>query len=233
MCSNTIEARKAIELLEYERDVLKKQIRQEALIDLKLEKAIQAHRGDIMNAYPDVANKVILLEKKISTISANRKEVEEALLVAKELNGTLETIITNLDRASNWGDWEDIKLSQKIAVKAKNQFVDKALSKVYAAQLLFEKFEKELKDIYDHQKITGSYHFHDFGNFTEVYYNRLIADWVIQKRIKNSKQNVEGVNDSVSMISSSLTYEMNKADVKIAVLKQQIEFVIKNSISAS
>jgi len=227
------EAKKTKELLEYERDVLKKQISQKAIIDLKLEKAIQSHRNDILKAYPDVAVKVIQLEKKISTISANKKEIEEAQSVAQALKSTLEIIITNLDRASNWGEWEDMKLSQKIEVKAKNQFVDKALTKVYVAQMLFEKFEKELNDIYDHQQITGSYHFHDFGNFTEVYYNRLIADWVIKKRIKNSKQNVEGVYDSVSMISSSLTLEIEKVEKKIVALKQQIAFIIKGSISAS
>jgi len=226
------EAKKSIELLEFERDVLKEQINKEDLVDLQLQNAIKEHRSEILAAYPSVAEDVIKLEKKISGISGDKKEIDEAQTVALELISTLEIIIKNLDNASNWGDWEDMKLSQKLEVKAKNLFVDKALKYVYRAQLLFEKFEKELQDIHDHQKITGSYHFHDFGNFTEVYYNRLIADWVIQKRIKNSKQNVEGVYDSVCLISSSLKHEIKKADDMISALTRQIEHVIKKSVTA-
>lgn len=225
------EAKKSVELLEFELEVLKKQVSQESIIDLKLEKAIIQHRDDILKAHPQLSEKIIMIEKEISNISANRKELEEAKYVGEELLQTLSIIIKNLDRASNWGDWEDMALSKKLEVKAKNLFVDKAMANVYVAQLLFERFEKELKDIHDHHQITGSYHFHDFGNFTEVYYNRLIADWVIKQRIQDSKQNVEGVHSNTSMIVASLIHEIKKTESHIDTLKDAIALLIKGSVS--
>lgn len=224
------EAKKSVELLEYELVVLKKQVSQESIIELKLEKAIKEHRADILKAHPHLSEKIITIEKEISAVSANRKELEEAKLVGEEILQKLALIIKNLDRASSWGDWEDMELSKKLEVKAKNLFVDKAMTNVYVVQILFERFEKELKDIHDHHEITGSYHFHDFGNFTEVYYNRLIADWVIKQRIIDSKQNVEGVHTNTSMIVASLVYEIKKSESYIETLKDAISVLIKGSL---
>lgn len=224
------EARKSVEMLEFERKILLKQVQQEEVIELKLEKAIQEHRAEILRRHPLLAKEIIIIEEEISNISANRKELEEAQVVGQELLATLSIIIKNLERASDWGNWDDMKISRKLEVKAKNLFVDKAMANVYVVQLLFERFAKELQDIHNHREIQGSYHFHDFGNFTEVYYNRLIADWIIQERIKDSKQNVEGVNSNTSMIVASLNHEMKQADTQIETLKKQIDDMIKGSL---
>lgn len=225
------EARKSVELLQFEEGVLKEQVNTEGHIDQQLEKAIVTHRADILAAHPTLSDQIIAIEKNISKISGNRKELEEAKFVGEEILEVLSVIMRNLNRASDWGSWDAMDFSRKLEAKAKNLFMDKAMANVYIAQLLFERFEKELQDIHNHKEIRRSYHFHDFGNFTEVYYNRLIADWVIQKRIKDSKQIVEGVHSSTSMIVASLNHEIEQSEIQIENLKSEIEHLIKGSIT--
>lgn len=224
------DARKSIELFEFELEVLKNQITQETEIKEKLEEAIRLHRADIFKAYPKIADRVNTIQDDIKAQVANQKELEEALEVGTQLIESLAAIIKNLKHASDWGDWEDNQLSRRLEVQAKNLFVDKAMALVYKTQMLFVKFDKELEDIHDHKKIVGTYHFQDFGNFSKVYYNRLVADWVIQKQIKNTLSNVENVKDSVLLINNTLKHEIHQANEEIIIKGGEIKELIKLSI---
>lgn len=224
------DARKSVELMEYEVKVLENQIAQKAEIEALLENAIREHRAEILQAYPKTASRITEIEADINVLVANQKELEEALEVGNELINLLHDISENLLLASDWGDWDDPFLSRKMEVKAKNRYVDKAMIKVHEAQVLFSKFDKELQDIHEHKKIIGTYHFQDFGAFSKVYYNRLIADWVIQKQIKNTRSNVINVRDSVILIATTLKHEIKQADEEIIILCKQIDDLVRLSI---
>jgi len=130
----------------------------------QLEKERQEYLQEVLtyNSYIDELE-VLNYEKKILANKVSRKQEIEKLQVA--LNSTIAA--THKVKYSSY---------------EKKGYIDKAQALVGAVQVKFNIFEKELQDLYpDYDLNIDNYH---FKAFVENFYDGLITDWIIVKKLQ-------------------------------------------------
>lgn len=127
----------------------------------------------------------------------------------------------------NWGDtWKEINQINY----ARNLTIDKAVDLSCKVKQLLQELEEQLEDIYHYRAIKRITKFEEFQHFNDIYYDRLISDWIVKKKIGSSINFLIGTNDSVERVISTLKNQQILTDRNVQYLKSRQKEVILESI---
>ena len=130
-----------------------------------------------------------------------RKEVREALATGQEALGYLNRARECLNSAGNWG-LVDLFGGGLLSTFVKHAKMNDAEELVQQARGALRRFQKELMDVDNIPEIhieTG-----DFIAFADYFFDGLIADWLVQSRISDAKQQVDHAIRKVNDILGQL-----------------------------
>jgi len=109
----------------------------------------------------------------------------------------------------------------------KKGYIDKAQALVGAVQVKFNIFEKELQDLYpDYDLNIDNYH---FKAFVENFYDGLITDWIIVKKLQVALNSTIAATHKVNRLLSMLNTEKEKINTTLEKRKKERESFIKKS----
>lgn len=199
------ETKKSIDLMEYEQRVLKEKLTklgdvkaQLALLWLDREKVLIKENGP-------QAKKLLQLNQRLENNLSLIKETREAIIAGERAQAILHAIIGALKAARNWGNWDMARQGRGMAGYAKHTNIDKARAQVPKAKQALRHFENELKDIFQHQeRFVFSFEVDTFSRFTDIFFDNLISDWVVQRRIQNAMASVQATHDKIDRLVGSL-----------------------------
>ncbi|NND34827.1 MAG: hypothetical protein HKN76_19735 [Saprospiraceae bacterium] len=222
------EAKKSLELLEFERDLLEGKIHALPELQIKLDRLLKLREKSLIESESEAGKKILDL---LLIIDTNREFIGNVLQVqttGKEITSILDQMSSHLSTAKNWGQW-DMAGRQRGASFMKHSAIDKARDLAYHAKHLLSRFEGDLKHIYGRQQFNLRIEFDAYSRFTDIFFDNLISDWIVQQKIQNALSSVHAVRDKIIRIMQSLDGEIKKAQDKISSLEEQRKTLIIKS----
>lgn len=218
-------AKKSLDLLSYERGVLEKKLTDADILKSKIELLKKKRAGEIMASGSLAGQRMLEIVTENDAHRHLQNEIDEALSVGSRASDLLGQIVNNLRQASNWGQW-DMSGRRRTSSYTKHSYIDRAKSLSHSAHNVLRQFEMELRDVYRQQNYGLDVEIASFSRFTDIFFDNLISDWVIQQKIQNSLSSVVAVRDKVNRLMGSLQADDNKILDDLARLESEYEALV-------
>ena len=214
------EHKKSIELLDFEKDILVEKLQKAG--DLKKQKQIllKQHEAMLIKSNSAAGQQIVAIEKDIRDRYHIKREIHEAVIMGTKVSQMLAQMVNFLKTARNWGNY-DMAGGGTISTMMKHSNIDQARKLAYELQHILKQFQDELFDVYDKEQFQISLQIDSFTHFTDIFFDNLITDWIVQKKIRNALNNVLTVEDRVMRIVSSLKKDLEQTDKSITYLEQK------------
>ena len=133
-----------------------------------------------------------------------RKEIAEAVTASDRALQSLEEAGLYLSKAAGWGVW-DLPGGGMFGTFMKHSRLDDASRAMEAAKSHLRRLKRELLDV----ELPSEFKLEagDFLAFADYFFDGIIADWMVQTRIKDAEAQVEEAKQRVTRIRSRL-YEL-------------------------
>lgn len=211
------EHKKEIELMEFERNLLRKKLNNLPALKRKLEELKKKRKHEILTSpHINLRNEFQEILRKIDTSITLNKELEEAIEEGEKAVKLLSVVSAHLKKAGNWGQW-DMAGKNRRGAYMKHQSIDKALKELPRAQHQLNIFARELNDLGENN-VDFKLNMVQFNRFTDFFFDNLISDWIIQQRIKSTINNIESTKDHAKRILLNLKQEKEHNDERYASL---------------
>ncbi|WP_226038053.1 hypothetical protein [Aquibacillus saliphilus] len=165
---------------------------------------MEKHQYLLHSSHEDGERSFYLLNK-ISDLSSDIKEINEALEAGTLASESLSYATESLTKAKNWGT-VDMFGGGLISTSIKHSNIDTAKEEVHRSQQLLRKFSYELDDIGQTFKVDLS--ISGGLTFMDYFFDGLISDWLVQDKIHDSTEQVEKmrleVNKTLDQLSQLL-----------------------------
>jgi len=174
----------------------------------------------------DTAKKILALTDNLSIAGARLKEIQEAKTAGGKVLESLEAVCNSLSSAESWGVW-DFLGGGLITDIVKHSRIDDAKLEAENAQRLLREFKTELTDVSISSDIaidTGG-----FLYFADFFFDGLIADWMMQKKINASLDSVSNVKEQVVQIMEKLNELETEEYDKIKRFETEMEELVNEA----
>lgn len=209
------DAKKSLELLEFEFQTLSKKLEKESFLQVELERLIKAREQEMLVLDEKYAIHLQKLFKEGDKLQKLKIEINEAIKTGDTSLVNLTHMITFLNQARQWGHTQG-----KGPAFLRRGSIDKARTISYQVKLDLQKFSDELRDVYG-ESYEFPFQMESFSGFLDMFYDNLISDWIIQNKIKNSLNNCLAVRDRVHRFLSTLKGELPELEKELASLEQK------------
>lgn len=170
--------------------------------------------------------KIGQLEKEIIFIRREIKELKEAITPGNMAINTLNEAIELLDSAGDWGTW-DLLGGGLIADMMKHDKIDKAKQAILNAQTYVQRLQVELQDV--NMSLDGSIQITGGAVFADFFFDGLIADWYMQSKISQSRDNVVATCGKIRKIVSTLSTQLNHREKDLEAKEREIKRIIEQA----
>ncbi len=206
--------KKQVEVLEFERNLLKKKIIDIKLFKNKLETLKKKREKELLLSNSDQGKELMKIVYKIDEFIRYKKEITEAIVAGNTSNQELNKLVTYLKKAKDWGSWDMASSNSRHSSYYKRGSIDNAQKAAQQAQRQLNRFQNELYDIGVRNQ-EFEINIGTFNSFIDIFFDNLISDWVIQQKIKNALGNVELTKDKVTRLTRDLENKLShiKGDI--------------------
>jgi len=199
-----------IELLEFERDILKDKVANITVIAESIKTLKNKRQKEILSTQADPSLRDALSRNLLKTddLIRERQEYLEALQVGKAALQEVSVIYSHLQKAKNWGQWTNQRGSSNVKYHA----IDRAARHLPRAQMHLNNFKRELLDvgINDNRLVIT---LNEFSGFNLIFFDNIITDWILQQKLMKS---IHAVKQTQAVVDSLLTH----IDTKLRELDQ-------------
>lgn len=202
---------KSIDLIEFELDVLNKKLIEFDRIQQRYRDLIKLREKELMQSDPGVGRDLLLLHKRIDHGQVMLKDIAEAMRAGREAEKIMIAIEKELRAARNWGRY-DTAGGRYASSHAKHSAVQRAKDLSYRARHALLLFRRELEDVYEDAAIRIEVHIEGFDRFTDIFFDNIISDWIIQQKINAALNDVAKVRRQVA--SSLIQLEKDRPEVE-------------------
>jgi len=184
-----------------------------------LRELLEAKEQFLLASGSPEAEALLSIDEKIGRLSAERKEVSEALDAGRRAASALEEVLRSLQSAQGWGVW-DMMGGGLLATAAKHSNLDKAQEQVNRAQSHIHRFQRELKDV---GRATNGLAIEGFERFADYFFDGLFIDWMVQSKINTSVDRTRGQLSKIESLVRSLSDRSKSLESRIRSLKAERE----------
>jgi len=222
------EAKKEVDLLEFEKNLLKDKLEQRVGIEHKIKTLMQKRELELKRTDPKVASKLRAVAAEQENLHRVRVDIREAMDAAEKAMTNLQRMIMELKKASDWGQWDMYGKAVNASYK-KHSHIDRARELSLTVKHNLIRFEEELSDVYETGKMELQFQLEPFNRFTDVFFDNLISDWIIQQKINNALNNVVAIHDKVKRYYNSLKNDFPRVEQDLNALEEERKQLIVNN----
>jgi len=221
------ECKDSISALEEQFTDIKQKIGQLKDIDMQYKAVFEEKEKYILNKSNAGSRKILRISEEIADIQSNTRELEEAITAGNAVLAEVNGVIDSLRSAQNWGTW-DLLGGGLISTAIKHSKIDNARDSVHRVQQKLMIFLRELRDVDPNLKSGVSIDIGAFATFADYFFDGLIADWVVQSRIKNSLANTVLQRNKVIDTLGVLQNALEKSRQELERLKGEKQILVEN-----
>ena len=197
-----------LKVLEQEKLVLERSFDSLFNVESEFDKLLKEKEKTLEND-PKYSKEVDSINEKIAVHEIKIEEIEEAINFGAKALRELHKLAIDLDDMEYWHSDPKMKRTRKVSKKRKVR------QDIYSVNRALQSYERELKDLADHLNLDYQAEMGVLRAFLEGFVDRLITDWVMQHRIKHSKNFLSNVIDRVRLLNNMLGYEIEKTRAAI------------------
>ncbi len=187
----------------------------------KYDSLFAAKRQMLLEQRNDEAERVLELERRIGEATISLKEIGEAKTEGNAAREALAQALQELNTAEDYSAW-DIGGGGMLASAMKHEYIDGASQYMAEAQVCLERFKEELGDV------DLSIDTNDGLYLTDVFFDNVITDLIIQSRISKTKDTVGEALEKVKQALITLDWieseKKNEFDSTSEMLNQVITY---------
>ena len=217
------EGQKTVDLLSYEQEVLQAKVDREAAVYEQLTKLFTEREQRVEQKYAGLKNRIMDYHKQIDEKIAYKQEVQEALEACQAATTLIQDMIQLVRKAKQNEEW-GVLLNENQGINF--SYIDDAQQISYKVKPLLQQLEEELEDVYKFKAIKRISKVKELKHFNEIYYDYLISDWIIRKKINSSINYISGVRDTLIRIKRTLITQQRSTEQAIIYLKKRMQELI-------
>ena len=184
---------------------------------------LKSREADVRSTNPAKADKLLHLDEQIAASSSQIKELEEAISAGQKAAFTTDSVLGKLDSAEAWGTW-DILGGGLLSTAFKHGNLDDAQSYITELQMDLRHFNTELTDIAINADVQVNTD--DFLKFADYFFDGIFADLAVQKRIKDSREQVQLIKTEIESVLEELDQMLENETHHKEALQKEIEDVL-------
>ncbi len=223
------EAKKSTELLEYERKLLEQKSRDLRSLEKNVEQLLKMREKELIDRNTRGGKQILDLLLRMDGHSELISNLGHIIATGDQVLQLLAPMINHLQKARNWGQWDMAPGNRRGAGHMKHSAIDRARDMSIQVKHLLARYQSDLRQIYRSDSFDLNIHFDSFSRFTDIFFDNLISDWIIQQKIQNALSNVISARDRVTRTNQSLQAEIAKSKSKITELEEKRRKLILNS----
>lgn len=207
------------ELGQTQGEVLRLQGELEALAACQVEfdQALRAEAEALKVAGSPVGLQILRQEEALDAMASRSKELQEAIDAGEPALDTLEEVLSNLDSAQDWGQW-DLLGGGILSDVFKYDALDKAQEQVARLQEQLRAFQQELADVA--MKIDLSFTMDGGLRLVDHFLDNLFTDWAVLDQISDSLDQAQQTKTQLDAFLADLRAQKQEADAKHQALRQ-------------
>lgn len=147
------------------------------------------------------AEKIMELEKQMTWIEGQRKEVAEAVAAGRYALQASTEILSKLDSAHSWGTW-DLIGGGLLTDMMKHSRLDEAQRGVEELQVRLRRFKTELADVKIEADTEVSVN--GFLRFADYFFDGLFVDWAVLDKINRSREQIQKTDNQIRSVLQRL-----------------------------
>ena len=168
---------------------------------------------------------ILGLLNEMDKIARLKEEIVQGHNAGKNALQYLDQVAFHLKEAIKWGDW-DMTSNNRYYDHMKHNSLDTAIDNAYKAKHALTIFNNELADVGYNNNSFGL-NVEAFTKFSDVFFDNLISDWIVQSKIKNVYSHVDMVKDKVLRMVQTLESDFDQAKLKFeSLVKHKDELLI-------
>ncbi len=192
--------------------------RYRSLLKRKEQALLQTDRED--------ARELLRLSEAQGDVQSDLRELREAISAGKSALNSFYGAVSALRGAENWGT-VDLLGGGLLTTAAKHGRVDEARRWIHQAQQRLRRFRRELADV--EPGVEMDIQVGGFETFADYFFDGLIADWVVQSRIRSSLDRTIEMRRHVETTVNTLQREVNQAERKAERIKEKRQQLIERA----
>ena len=212
------EAENLVELLSYEKKILEKKLLREKEVQVRLNREIDEKEHAITEKYKISGSRLVQINRDIRETLGFKTELKEARIVCARIDKLFAQMLVLLRQAKKYENWGEFYSEKQEGKRIRKSYIDQAHSLSYVAKQQLQQLEDDLESIYKHKSIYRLTKYEEFQHLNEIYYDRLISDWIVKHRIDSTIQCIAGTGDSIQRIAATLDSQIEKVEVEIRLL---------------
>jgi hypothetical protein len=204
----------AIEVVEFEKNVLEKKVFSIDDLANELEVLKQMRSKEILSVSSELRNKLVFIHKKKDDLKKYEIELQEAFSMGSQTTTSLEKVHAQLKNAKDWGNRDMMSGggNGRYVKSMKHGAIDRAMNEISRTKLLLNSFNRELTEIgYSNQRL--GLQVENIARFPGVIFDNLISDWIVQNKIKGVLSTVSNLMDDVHLIMQSIQKKIRQSSV--------------------
>lgn len=224
---NHKELKKDIEILEYEHKVISGKVQEIGGLEANLEELKKMRLQEILKTDDKLRRQITGIYREMDDIRGELEELRQANVAGDASLRAIAEVIKHLKDAEHWGNWDMMNKQGAYYSQMKHNAIDRATNAAQQAKHKLKIFDRELVDVNIEQtqlhiKLDG------FGRFIDIFFDNLISDWVIQRKIKNALNNVDATFDKTRRYVLVIEKEMSALEDNLKALEGNINEVLES-----
>jgi len=220
--------RREVELLEFERSVLREKVARADEIRAEFKREIDYHSEQMARLDTPEGKELRKIDGELQDHLRVLREVNEALRTGRDTHATISKILQHLER-SGW--WAGRRKKDNLIKKAfsKIESIDKARKLLPEANNQLNHFVDELRDLYDDPERTFRFNPASFRHFSNGFYDSLITDYILTGKADNAMRVVSSTRDKIEVTLRTLEKRRRELEERIGFLEKRKQTILLKS----
>lgn len=220
---------KSVELIRFELDLLSKKEQSQDSVARRVETLIAYREKELLDLDPQVALVLKGINQQADKLHKYSFEVEEAHAAGMRALELVRGCEQNLIEAQLMGQRDMWGSKYHGTGHRKHDAIDRARDLAYRSRHELIRFGNELQDVFKGMQLDVNMTIEDFGRFTDVFFDNLITDYLIQQKISKSLVNVNGTRQRLDYIMLSVDSERGVIREKLERLEEERKKIVVSS----
>lgn len=194
-------ARRQAEAAEYDVHALETELRDLSGVQAEYNRLFAEKMDAVKSENPAFGDELCRMEDRQGCIAAQKREIDEALSVGRDVLSQIASIESSLDSAEGWGTW-DLLGGGLISDLAKHSHLDEAQVQINDLQDSLRRYHTELADVTVQADVQAQVD--GFLRFADYFFDGLFADWAVLDHIHSSQQQIGSTRCQVEDMQAKL-----------------------------
>jgi len=220
---------KSVELIRFELDLLSKKEQSQDTVARRVETLIAYREKELLDLDPKIALVLKGINQQADKLHKYSVQVEEAHAAGMRALELVRGCEQNLIEAQLMGQRDMWGSKYHGTGHRKHDAIDRARDLAYRSRHELIRFGNELQDVFKGMQLDVNMTIEDFGRFTDVFFDNLITDYLIQQKISKSLVNVNGTRQRLDYIMLSVDSERGVIREKLERLEEERKKIVVSS----